>query len=154
MWFTANIYTLQLIYYLISSIICNRERITIFKLDSISLSAFVTSFIVSEAGDRAVVRDTKYAQRTTVLRGGLRKNIGSRNESDFGQTYFGVCDVVGRHGLGNGLQGAPHASGHCRPASFTPASDPRPPPPTLCRRTLFSPHAWNKGRTATLSPWD
>lgn len=41
------------------------------------------SFIVSEIGKIAmVVRDPKYAQRTTVLRGGLRKKVGSRNESD------------------------------------------------------------------------
>ena len=30
-------------------------------------------------------------------------------------THLGVGDVVGGHGFWNCLQGAPHASGHCRP---------------------------------------
>lgn len=150
MWGSYSTYIYFAINNLIPSLICNKESLFPNQI-SISQSVSVTlkSHCLRGKEDRAVVRDEVCTKDDGPSRGCSRKEIGSR-KSDFGRTYFGVCDVVGRHGLGNGLQGAPHASGHCRPASFTPASDPRPPPPTLCRRTLFSPHAWNKGRTATL----
>lgn len=49
----------------------------------------------------------KRKRESSAAREGTRKQIEFRVA-----TYFGVCDVVGRHGLGNSLQGAPHVSGH------------------------------------------